>query len=237
MPKDVLIRTTIPSISLIDDPSTNGFYFHSDVASEFSGIGPLFTAVEQFFNNVGGSGTSPIAYYMGNGTDRGTGHCTIEAYDLTGHLDGTPHGSPVAMDTWTLGMPQGSQSLPTGVAACVSYRADYGTDVEFGTGTRPRARDRNRHYIGPLGVHCVQDESTTGRCEFTGVFIQDCLAALWTLSGVIDPSGDNWVMQVWSRKNAGFKLPTEAWMDNRPDYQRRRSDPGTLKTFRALQSA
>jgi hypothetical protein len=36
---------------------------------------------------------------------------------------------------------------------------------------------------------------------------------------------ETWELVVWSRKNASVKLPFETFMDDRFDYQRRRSDP------------
>lgn len=236
MAKTALIKVIIPQKSTIDDPSSNGFVFHGSGATDFTNIADVFTAVKAFYTTAGTGGTNPIAHYMAQSFDFGANACTIEAYDITAHLDGSPHGSPVAAQNWTFSVPGAPNSLPTGVAACVSFRADYGTDVEFGAGTRPRARDRNRVYVGPLNETCIENEPATLRARFTPAFITDCLAALFDLSKVIDETGDDWVLQVWSRRNAAVKLPTVGYMDNRPDYQRRRSDQGATKTNRALAS-
>lgn len=233
MPKTALIKTLIPALDSDDDPSSNGFVFLGSGAADFSGIAALFTHVENFYNVTGTSGANPVSHYMGRQLDRGSSHCHITAYDITGHLDGSPHGSPVAADTWTLGGSGAVNSVPSGVAAAVSFRADYGTDVEFGVGTRPRSRDRNRVYIGPLTVDALNEDSVTHRVKLSNTFIGDCLAALFNLSEAVGIGGDDWVLQTWSRKNASTKLATEGFMDDRPDYQRRRSDPGN-KTFRAL---
>jgi hypothetical protein len=85
-------------------------------------------------------------------------------------------------------------------------------------------------------VSATVKDSTTGRCDFSANFITDMLASLFSISGTHTTAGDAWNFRVWSRKDARLKLPTEAWMDNRIDYQRRRSDPNSAKTFRALAS-
>lgn len=225
MPKTCIVRAIIPSIDATVDPSSNTFCFYGSGASDFSGVTPLLTAVENFYNTTSGGASEPIGYYLSDVLNRGTGACALEVYDITSHLDGSPHGAPVAMTSWTLHAGAGSTSIPEGVAATLSIRADYGTDVEFGPGTRPRARDRNRIYLGPLQLPAFAEDSTTHRCTLKSTFVADVLAKAVYLSASIDLGGDNWVWQVWSRKNAATKVPIQAWMDNRPDYQRRRSDP------------
>lgn len=235
MSKAALIRVTIPALDPDDDPCSNSFVFLGSGASDFAGIAALFTHVEHFYNNAGTGGTFEVGKYLGKQLDRTNSHALIQAYDITAHLNGSPHGSPVAQDNWTLSSAATSTTLPSGCAVAVSWRADYGTDVEFGPGTRPRARDRNRVYLGPINSTAIIEDSTTKRCLVNPNFITDALAALFSLSEAVDPTGDDWVLQVWSRKNAGTKLAVEGFLDDRPDYQRRRSDPGK-KTFRPLSS-
>lgn len=235
MPKTALIRVTIPALDPDDDPTSNSFVFLGSGASDFSGIAALFTHVEHFYNNAGTGGTNEVAKYLGKQLDRGNSHALIQAYDITGHLDGSPHGSPVAQANWTLNPAAASSTIPSGCAVAVSWRSDYGTDVEFGPGTRPRSRDRNRVYLGPINSTALTEDGTTFRCKVNPNFVTDALAALFDLSLVTAETGDDWVLQTWSRKNAGTKLAVEGFMDDRPDYQRRRSDPGN-KTFRPLSS-
>lgn len=235
MPKVALIKVWMPALDPTDDPATNGFVFLGSGATDFTSISDLFTHVLNFYNTHGTGGTHPISYYLGAQLDRAPNHCTISAYDITGHLNGTPHGSPVAVQNWTLGASAATEVLPSGVAAAVSFRADYGTDVEFGPHTRPRARDRNKVFVGPINLAAISSDSTTNRCILSVPFVTDALAALFDLSEVVDETGADWVLQVWSRVNAATKLAVEGFMDNRPDYQRRRSDPApAARTFRAL---
>jgi hypothetical protein len=196
----------------------------------------LVTAMTQFFNVAGTGGAHALSTYISPVMSRGGNAVEIELYDITGHLDGTPHGSPIGISNFTLGSPLGGTTLlPEGVAATISFQAAYGTDVEFGPGTRPRSRDRNRVYIPALMSNAVMADPVTSRCKFTPAFITDCLAALYNLSQTHTFPPDSWNLRVWSRKNAGIKVPSEGWMDDRPDYQRRRTDqnPGS-RAFRAL---
>lgn len=225
MAMTLLIKMILKSKDPDVDNPTNSFVFHSDTATDLTNINALMASVNHFYNNVGTGGTNTIASYLSAVLDASSNACSVEAYDITTHLDGSAHGSPVALNTWTLATVGGIPSLPEGVAATLSSRSSYGTDVEFGTGTRPRARDRNRLYIGPLAGGAITHSGTTGRCQLLPQFITDVLAAAFNLSIGFTFSGEEWVWQQWSRKNASIKIPVQLWMDDRPDYQRRRSDP------------
>jgi hypothetical protein len=241
MPKQVTAIISIPNLDPINDTASWSFEFESDTATDFSNISAVITACQNFVTTAGTGGAASIGFYLSASVDRATNHAAVTVYDITGHLDGSPHGSPVAMQNFTIPVGSGSaQAFPEGCAAALSFRGDYGTDVEFGGSppgrTRPRARDRNRVYIGPLSSVCAQKDATTGRCEWSSTFVTDALAALFSLSGTHTAGGDAWNFRVWSKKDAALKLPTESWMDNRVDYQRRRSDEGGVRVYRALAS-
>lgn len=257
MAQQILVTAHVPSKDSSLDGFTNAFAFETTGTVVPGNLLPIMNNVAAFYNNAGTGGTNAVGKYLGPSLDTTSGHLLCQVYNITGHLDGTPHGSPIASSGYTLTSPTGSNALPEGVACCLNFQSDYGIDVEFGpsgsiptpadiiadygaasthTGkTRPRARDRNRIYIGPLNASATQNAST-GRCQFTSQFITDVLAALFSLSGTIsDGSGNSYNLRQWSRRNASCKIPTEAWCDDRPDYQRRRADtnPGT-RTYRAL---
>jgi hypothetical protein len=224
-----LVRMTIPLLDPLLDPVTVQLVYQNDGAVESD----LVAHCPGLFNVVGAGATNSMAHYLAPSVDIGANHCSIEVYDITSHLDGSPHGSPVAAGNWTLTGTTENPSLVEGIAACVSYRANYGTDVEFGVGTRPRARDRNRHYFGPLTANTVTLPTDGTRVKFTSGFINDCLYNTKQVE-VITGTGiapDQWNLQVWSRKGAFVKPVAEYWMDDRPDYQRRRSDQPGNKTF------
>lgn len=237
MAKDLLAIVKFASLDpLVDDPSVS-LKFHSDDAADFTSVTAVSAAIATFFNGIV-SGHAPCDY-ISMVINRNASACTNEFYDITGHLgESAKHGAPVAMTHWTLfpvtGTPQG---LPAEVSATVSYRADYGTDVEFAPGTRPRSRDRNRFYMPPLNVTAITDDSSTHRTKLNGTFITTLLTNMQTLSNTIVSGGVHWNLRVWSRMDAALKLPTTAWMDDDPDTQRRRSDPSPgSRTYVALSS-
>lgn len=236
----VKVVAKIKSLDANVDDMSNHFVCETDEGPPFSGIGSWLVAVQHFYNNVGTGGGAPLSAYMPAVYDTGANHATLTGYDITAHLNGSPAGAPVFSIPWTFGVttpPPTNKPTPEGCSACLSFRTDYGTDVEFGTGTRPRARDRNRIYV-PINSNTLQEDVTTHRVGFLASFITDCLAAMFDLSETVSSGGHTYNWRVWSRKNADVKLVTELWMDDRPDYQRRRTDPtpGT-RVFRAAASA
>jgi hypothetical protein len=240
--RQVTAVTTIQNLDPNNDASTWSFEFESAEATGFANIAAVITACQNFVNTAGTGGTHPVCYYLGRSVDLGTNHASVEVYDITGHLGvGARHGPPVAMQNFTVGSEAATPgACPEGVAACLSFRGDYGTDVEFGGvpvgTTRPRSRDRNRVFIGPISSFSLAQDATTQRTTLYNGLITDFLAAIFDLSSTHTGGTDHWNFRVWSKMDAALKLPTEAWMDNRPDYQRRRSDQGGVRTFRPLAS-
>ena len=225
---------TIPNKDPLIDSTDNIFVFESDTATDYSEVSAIYTAIINFYTVAGTGGGNAIDHYFSDSHDAGTNHASITLYDISTHLNGTPAGAPVAMENWTCPGGGSGNPCPEGVAAAISYRRDYGTDVEFGTGTRPRSRDRGRIYVGPVSSVALDEDGTTNRCIWKAQFITDCLAAAYNLSEGHTAGGTEYVWRQWSRKNASVGLITELFMDNRPDYQRRRSDdaPG-FRTYRA----
>jgi len=183
-----------------------------------------------------GTAVNALNYYLSPVLDRGVNHCLIEVYDISTHLDGSPHGGPVDAGNWTLPTAGPGTGYVEGVAVAFSYQAEYGSDVEFAPGARPRSRDRNRHYLGPLSSTAITAGTVSSRALVSTGFISDALA---NLAGAyyVNSSGisrtlsvGDWQLSQWSRKNALMKPVVELWVDDRPDYQRRRSDAPGRKT-------
>ena len=216
-------RIEVAMLAGRDDAWTVGFaHEYIGTATPTDDLGVLTTGLVNFFTTPGSGGTHAIRYYLGTNVNQGTNACSYKVYDVTGHLNGSPAGSPVAVGEWTMGATGIEPNLPTGSAAVLSWKANYGSDVEFAPGARPRSRDRNRCYIGALGGQCFDYEATTNSPKLTSAFRTDAMAALFDLA---DLGPGKWALRVWSRKNAGVKLVETIFMDDRIDYQRRRSDP------------
>lgn len=230
---DVLVKIKIPQRDPTDDPCSIGFAFHASVgaSADMSAIGAAAVAL---FNTAPPAAVNPLSAYVGRSGDRSANVCSWAVYDIASHLDGSPHGSPIAGGSFTLGASAGVGPVPDGAAAAVSWRADYGADVEFAGprgeglgGTRPRARDRNRCYFGPLDALSLGVDPGTGRTKFVPPFTNDIVLAVQAFAGPLGAPG--WVLRAWSRKNKSTKPVTLIWFDDRPDYQRRRSDQSTQR--------
>lgn len=229
-----LVRTTLQMLNPDVDPVTSQFVYAQDGGN----TGDLVAHIAGYYNTVASGATNAICHYLSPVCDGGTNHGIIEVYDITDHLDGTPMGSPVDGGNFTLTGPGASSMVAEGLAACVSYRAQYGADVEYGPHVRPRARDRNRRYVGPLNSNAlILVFSGSNRVTVAPNVCTDLLANTKQVE-VITSTGfgigfgpDQWNLQVWS-KTGGFVKPVyEYWMDDRPDYQRRRSDDNGTKHF------
>jgi hypothetical protein len=154
----------------------------------------------------------------------------VGATDVTAHLNGSAAGPETFRAAINIPGPPSSVPCPEGVAACVTVQSAYGSDAEFAPGSRPRARDRNRFYAGPLsGAALAQDtdKRTTLKGSFM-TFLGNWLQAVAKGPGV---SPDIFGLVTWSKIGAKVAEAIQGWIDDRPDYQRRRADQGTNRLY------
>lgn len=220
------VTATLPTIS--GDPldwSSNSFTFAVDAVDSTS-IADAMATVADFYTHA--ISAHSIGQQLGLQLSRATNACVLRCYDISAHLDGTPHGSPVGLSTFTLpAAVETGPSLVEGLAVVGSFHSAYGTDVEFGTGTRPRARDRGRIYLGPLSLDWVTEDATTHRVSVTPSMRTILCNALNYMR--TNPHG-LCVWSVWSRAKATALPVVGGWVDDRFDYQRRREDQGLIRT-------
>jgi hypothetical protein len=164
-------------------------------------------------------------YYMSGALDRTSDVCEVAVFTVN-PIGSDPEelGPPIATANFTLGAASGEGAAvewPNQVAACISWRSDYGTDEEYGTHVRPRADDRGRIFLGPLNGACA---------ALTGVGLEypclstACVADLGLnyAAMVTTASSYFWIPAVWSRKEKVFKAVTDYAVNNHFDTQRRR---------------
>lgn len=228
MATDLKAVVHVPAVSATLDGFSHTFLFHSDTAAGIpASFAALTTQIVAFYNTTASGSSVPLANYLNPDLDQNTNHAFIRYYNQTGHLNGRNAGSPVNVVTWSFtgGSPiSQSNHEPAGLAAALSYRADYGFDIEFGTGARPRAQDRGRVYL-PIGRGALAVDTGTGRSKLTSAFITDATHAGKALAQPVTVSGDVYQWRQWSRKKQLPQAIVEFWMDDEPDYQRRRADP------------
>jgi hypothetical protein len=208
----------------VDSPSIDLYWeaTGSAVDLDFSTTPNPTSMTQAFFSSATGAQTAALHLYMSAALDRSTNACKIEYYDVTTHLNGSNAGSPVRIDSFTLGAAANSTIAPPGVSIVVGYRRDYGSDLEHAPGTRPRARDRGRIYFGPLD-YAVTTGSTDGSIH--GSTVADLGIAFGQLAADQNEGMPNQFNLVqWSRKNADTATVKWFFVDEGWTYQRRRGD-------------
>lgn len=221
---DILAVVTINKRSDIPkDAVQNQFAFSFAGTPGESDFTTLTTYISSFYDECTGPSSSWLAACIATGT---AAH-DIEYFDLTGHLDGSPHGVPIITQHFTITNSNTTFSLPNEVAVCLSFRAAYGSDVEFGGGgTRPRSSDRGRVFIGPLGDVSLPATSTK-EARVWEDFREAVVAGAEVL---IDAAADDWTWCVWSRTDEALKPVVAGWVDDAFDTQRRRGVEPTERT-------
>jgi hypothetical protein len=172
-------------------------------------------------------------------------HSQLEVYDITGHLDGSPHGSPIYVGVVASSAPPDNLGLPNGCCICLSYHCDYGTDFEsagvdsaiptqdwaqdqgapatHAGRARPRSRDRGRLYIGPLDQGTVDNTTgLTGQARPGGTTLDRIRHAAYAFLVDTTISALTGYWGVWSRRNASVKPITGGNVANSFTYQRGR---------------
>lgn len=172
-----------------------------------------------FYNAVHAPGADPLCFWMSPRLNTLANVSKVNYYDVTTHLDGSPHGSPIAVESFTLGTSAVANAMPEEVAAVISWHGDLtGLVEELGT-TRPRARHRGRVFIGPLNI---QGLGTDGRIT-TPMLNSMHGAGLFILSSV------GGLFSIWSRKDAAMYTATGGFADNAFDTQRRRGTDASAR--------
>lgn len=217
-----LTVVTLNKDSLVPrDAVQNTFAFLTPLGAISTEITAIETALKDFYNTVT-STTHAVNEYLALDLSTAANANTFEHYNLDGHLDGSPHGSPIATGTWTL-TATGAFNLPPELAICLTFHSAYGSDVEFGAGgSRPRARDRGRVYIGPLSTGAFSTSSPP-------VVATNPLATIPAAAARLRDDA-NTVWAQWSRAASEVNPVAAGWVDNAPDVQRRRGLVATART-------
>lgn len=216
---DVLVRSVMTAASgLPRDVIVNDWAFRLPGAPVAQDYTDMFGWVDDFFNDVGSTGTA-VGSFISNFVNRGATH-SLQAYTIAaGGL-----GSPVAEIDWLGPNAAGADNgLPTECAGVLSFHADLTSILEEAGATRPRARRRGRVFIGPLTLGGV---TTTTQPYMLGSGFRASLAAAGLK--LRDDSGDTW--SVWSRTDQTLRPVVAGWTDNAPDTQRRRGPRATVRS-------
>lgn len=235
MPPHWLVTAKVGSIdSTLDGFSSHFVFIGGGAGTPTAPVSApaLEGAVHTFYTATYAGLPAGLQALMSMSLQSGPSAMLLETYDITGFEGGGPHGPPIHMSnaSWTAPSPAGP--MPEGVCGVLSYHSDFGSDEEFapGGGGRPRQTHRNRTYIGPLLSNGFALDSTTQRTKLSTTFMNGVIAAFKALATTITVESVNWLLGQWSKKTARVLPVTGGWVDDRPDYQRRRSDQSAVRT-------
>lgn len=208
------------------DAPTQTFNFHqtagAGIASEYQEMAQILVA--KLIATPSGA-TASATSYLGQTVSRATNSATVTVYDITGHEDGSRHGSPIYGLAFTPSTAIVSTVFPSECAVVVTLQATYGSDVEYGPGnTRPRARDRGRIYWGPfVGGQVLAGPNNEGYVQ--GQVLVNLTKFIKSIADFNTTTlATRTQLCVWSRKDASLKPLDLCWADDEWDTQRRRGN-------------
>jgi hypothetical protein len=235
---DLLARVTLVNVSgVAADSYVNDFVFSGAATGA-----AITTAVINFYNSS--ISALPVADWISPVVSRTANMCYVDIYDLTGHLDGSPHGSPILHTPFTImsaGAGAAYVTMPPEMAIVASYHAAFGAALEagpiateptpessidrgapatFAAKTRPKSSLRGRLYIGPLSTRALNgsgglDPGSPGNTATKTSLIQ-LLGAMPSWS-------------VWSRRTASTHPITNGWVDGELGVRRTRHNKAKTK--------
>lgn len=194
--------------------------FDSDDADDIA------TALMSFYNTVQviPGEDLRVCSFLNATVSRAIDAVEIRMYDLTGHLDGSDHGSPDFVRNGTLEIEYpGESAIPNECAVRLSIHASQVGVLEKSGDTRPRGRRRGGVFIGPLNTKSV---AISGGNAVVATPLRDTLTVAATeLLGALD---NGW--SVWSRTDAVIRPVVGGWVDNAFDTIRKRGHDYTVRT-------
>lgn len=246
----MLVRIThLHRDGLPKDSAVTSFVFAGDATSAPARADAVDRVSSFWAGHVGPAGHLSVGAELSNEVLRAGGGTVCDIYDLAGHLDGSPHGSPLSTTTWNEDNANDAESLPGECAIVLSLKADLNGILEEGAEEeiptpraairmgapethlgriRPKARRRGRVYIGPLN-------NNAGALTAIGVLkvhvdTQTVLKnAATALIGSSAGAAGAW--SVWSRRSAALFPVIGGFIDEAFDTQRRRGVKSTARTL------
>jgi hypothetical protein len=229
---NLLVTATIPATTgLPQDAVVASFPFVTNLGVGDGTFDIVKNAIDQFLNANATGQIVNVAGYLSAKLDRTANAVILRMYNLTGNLDGSPHGSPTHLGTLTLGPAISGNSLPAQIASVLTLRGRGAATaaVEGAGGIRPKARHTGRLFLGPLTVNA---SSGGDYPRPTSQFRLDCTAAAEKLQDTMTDGETEWA--VWSRREAQMFPVVSVEMDDSFDVIRSRKPKPTVRTARVF---
>lgn len=183
--------------------------------------------ISNFINTLAVGQTNAVFQYLSNVLKRTAASITTQAFKLPAAPG--PTGVAVFSGTISPAGGGGGNDLPAELAICLSFHGDYTLIPEHGAGgTRPKARWRNRVFLGPITDFGTTPDGTTSEILISSQCRTDLTKAAGKLQTALAGHGVNWV--TWSPTDWAAHPVVGGWVDNAVDVQRRRGIAATAKT-------
>lgn len=238
------VATLNPASGIPKDAVVNTFSVVSAAGLNPTDGGHLTTLLTRFYANSTSVGHA-VGDYLSDSVSRALSAHTWDLYDISGHLDGSPHGSPFFSDTFTL--PAGAVSpvrMPSEAAIALTLRGTGwqtalanvpGPPAGPAGDTHPRARKSGRIFLGPLSATAnASFVATGGEAVVNPTVVTAILDAIQDVQTQLVATTEQMSLAIWSRKAAGLTAISHAQVDNAFDTQRRRGIAATTRVTRAL---
>lgn len=218
------------------DNVVNTFVVNANDVITQSNVGELTIALTKIYTTPEGTLNRSLGNHIGPQIDRAAQACKWSVYDITQHLDGSPHGSPVAIDAFTMPAPTAGSPLPNELAVVATLRAaawdlqpiETPDNADADTvPQRPRQRYTGRNYFGPLTVNALAGLGADLQPRVVQN-LRDAIGAGFTAAAA-DLFANAHFFGIWSRKDEVVRAIDAVQVDDAFDVQRRR---GVLPSIR-----
>lgn len=185
---------------------------------------------------AGASLTSTFSQSVSRATDSGV----AKVFDITDHLDGSPHGSPIATKPIEADAAQGGGAMASQLAVVITLRARNALafPVEVPPAPpgepnvqRPRARRSGRIFWGPINSFSL-GASPDGEPRPGAALRAILLAGCEGIQDNLNAEGFAWC--VWSRKNEAMSVIERVEVDDSFDVMRSRKPLPTIREQRTF---
>lgn len=224
-----------------EDRVSNGFAFSMPSGVGATEYAAIAQAVSDFYNVAAPTASSALAAWMSEELSRVASVGTTKIYDITGHLDGSPHGPPIHSVTFTLGGAGVGTPMPGECAVACTLRGtawqeqsiEIPDESDPGIARdRPRARHTGKLYLGPWQTTAIQEVASPTLSRVNPTLVDDVLKAAHELADDARAiaAGGRWC--IWSRADQFLYTVTHVQVDTEWDTQRRRGVRSTVRTTR-----
>jgi hypothetical protein len=200
----------------------------------------IVDAISTFYLNLAGGlgAVHPMYEYLSGIVDNTAGNgLTLRAYDISSHLDGTPHGSPAYVESYTVPASTLSErDLPSECATAITLEGlgRAAAPVEIADDSdpdsapeRPKQRHTGKLYFGPLNTGTVELVSSIPRVKAS--YRDDAIAATKNCAANVAAIGTGAALCVWSRVDAALRPLEAVSIDNAFDIMNSRGEKPSVR--------